>query len=201
MSISTATLDAATWGAELAVGEGRGRIFIVEPTGPIEDDPNLTDKKFPGNPTRSYRTAEPCASSMSCLDWPGHSPEQLAAMQASLACPRCPGHRSDRRLGRARPRVPAPRRRRYRAEPLLRPAEAVGGEDEFVEGAGLGGGVAGVGDDAQLSLGPGAVQLPGGFDGADDVVAALDDDSRQVTDAANVGEQLIGVRRKPSFMK
>lgn len=55
----TATLDAATWGAELAIGEGRGRIYLVEPTGPIEDDPNLTDKKFPGNPTRSYRTRAP----------------------------------------------------------------------------------------------------------------------------------------------
>ena len=52
----TATLDAATWGAELAVGEGPGRIYRVEPTGPFEDDPNLTDKRFPGNPTRSYRT-------------------------------------------------------------------------------------------------------------------------------------------------
>ena len=51
----TATVDAAIWGAELAIGEGPGRIYIVEPTGPIEDDPNLTDKKFPGNPTRSYR--------------------------------------------------------------------------------------------------------------------------------------------------
>src|SRR6185312_8113955 len=51
----SATLDAATWGAELAVGEGRGRIYIVEPTGSIEDDPNLTNKRFPGNPTKSYR--------------------------------------------------------------------------------------------------------------------------------------------------
>lgn len=55
----TATLDAATWGAELAVGEGAGRIYRVEPAGPLEDDPNLTDKRFPGNPTRSYRTREP----------------------------------------------------------------------------------------------------------------------------------------------
>ena len=54
----TGTLDAATWGAELAVGEGSGRIYTVEPTGPIEDDPNLTDKKFPGNPTKSYRSRE-----------------------------------------------------------------------------------------------------------------------------------------------
>ena len=49
----TATLDAAIWGAELALGEGPGRIYRVEPTGPIEDDPNLTDKKYPGNPTKS----------------------------------------------------------------------------------------------------------------------------------------------------
>ena len=55
----TATMDAAIWGAELAVGEGRGRIYQVEPNGPIEDDPNLTDQRFPGNPTRSYRTREP----------------------------------------------------------------------------------------------------------------------------------------------
>lgn len=55
----SATLDAATWGAELARGGGRGRIFIVEPTGPFEDDPNLTDTKFPGNPTASYRSADP----------------------------------------------------------------------------------------------------------------------------------------------
>ena len=52
----TATLDAAVWGAELAFGEGRERIYLVEPTGTIEDDPDLTDKKFPGNPTKSYRS-------------------------------------------------------------------------------------------------------------------------------------------------
>ncbi|HBF65621.1 MAG TPA: NAD(+)--rifampin ADP-ribosyltransferase, partial [Clostridium sp.] len=52
----TGTMDAAVWGAELAMGDGRGRIYIVEPIGTIENDPNLTDKKFPGNPTRSYRT-------------------------------------------------------------------------------------------------------------------------------------------------
>ena len=56
-----ATLDAATWGAELAKGEGRGRIYIVEPTGPFEDDPNLTDKKFPGNITASYRSPRSAA--------------------------------------------------------------------------------------------------------------------------------------------
>jgi hypothetical protein len=76
----TATLDAATWGAELAVGDGLGRIYRVEPTGPIEDDPNLTDKKFPGNPTRSYRTKHPLRVVGEVLDWEGHSPEELQKM-------------------------------------------------------------------------------------------------------------------------
>src|SRR5512142_2875715 len=81
----TATLDAATWGAELAVGDGPGRIYIVEPTGPIEDDPNLTDKKFPGNPTRSYRTRAPLRVVGELAEWTGHAPEQLAAMRDGLA--------------------------------------------------------------------------------------------------------------------
>jgi hypothetical protein len=81
----TATLDAAIWGAELASGEGRGRIYIVEPTGPFEDDPNLTDKKFPGNPTKSYRTRDPLRIIGEVTDWPGHSPEQLKAMKDHLA--------------------------------------------------------------------------------------------------------------------
>lgn len=80
----TATLDAATWGAELALGEGRGRIYTVEPTGPIEDDPNLTDKKFPGNPTKSYRTKHALRVTGEVLDWKGHAPEQLRAMQDHL---------------------------------------------------------------------------------------------------------------------
>lgn len=81
----SATLEAATWGAELAVGEGRGRIHIVEPTGPFEDDPNLTDKKFPGNPTKSYRTRDPLRIVGEVLDWQGHSPEQLKTMRDRLA--------------------------------------------------------------------------------------------------------------------
>lgn len=81
----TATLDAATWGAELAVGDGRGRIYTVEPTGPIEDDPNLTDKKYPGNPTKSYRTREPLRVTGEVADWQGHSPEALQAMKDHLA--------------------------------------------------------------------------------------------------------------------
>src|ERR1700712_2721641 len=81
----TRTLDAAVWGAELAVGDGRGRIFVVEPSGEIEDDPNVTDKKLPGNPTHSYRTREPVKIVGEITDWVGHSPEQLQAMRDGLA--------------------------------------------------------------------------------------------------------------------
>ena len=81
----TGTLDAATWGAELAIGQGNGRIYLVEPTGTLEDDPNLTDKKFPGNPTRSYRTKDPVRVIGELLDWEGHAPEQIQAMRDSLA--------------------------------------------------------------------------------------------------------------------
>lgn len=80
----TATLDAAIWGAELALGEGPGRIYIVEPTGPFEDDPNLTDKKFPGNPTKSYRSRNPLRVSGEVTDWEGHSGKELKAMQEHL---------------------------------------------------------------------------------------------------------------------
>jgi hypothetical protein len=80
----TATLDAAIWGAELAQGDGPGRIYIVEPTGPFEDDPNLTDKKFPGNPTKSYRTKDALRVIGEVAQWQGHSPEQLATMKEHL---------------------------------------------------------------------------------------------------------------------
>ena len=81
----SATLEAATWGAELAKGEGRGRIYVVEPTGPFEDDPNLTDKKFPGNITSSYRSLDPLRVIGEVAEWQGHSPEQLQAMKEGLA--------------------------------------------------------------------------------------------------------------------
>ncbi|MET1155392.1 NAD(+)--rifampin ADP-ribosyltransferase [Arthrobacter sp.] len=81
----TATLDAATWGAELGVGEGPGRIYRVEPTGPIEDDPNLTDQRFPGNPTRTYRTKEPLRIIDEVLDWEPHPPALLQNMRNNLA--------------------------------------------------------------------------------------------------------------------
>jgi rifampin ADP-ribosylating transferase len=81
----TATMDAAAWGAELAAGDEPGRIYRVEPTGPIEDDPNLTDKKCPGNPTRSYRTRHPLRVLGEVLGWEGHSPEALKNMRDHLA--------------------------------------------------------------------------------------------------------------------
>ena len=81
----TATLDAATWGAELAVGEAPGRIYRVEPTGPFENDPNLTDMRFPGNPTRSYRTRDPLRVVDEVLGWEPHAPEVLQQMRDHLA--------------------------------------------------------------------------------------------------------------------
>lgn len=81
----TATLDAAVWGAELALGKGSGRIYIVEPTGKIEDDPNLTDKKYSGNPTKSYRSRNPLRVSSEVIDWQGHPTEKLKAMKDHLA--------------------------------------------------------------------------------------------------------------------
>jgi len=81
----SATLDAAIWGAELAFGEGKERIYLVEPTGSIEDDPNLTDKKFPGNPTKSYRSKHPFKVVGEITIWQGHSPEQLKTMKDGIA--------------------------------------------------------------------------------------------------------------------
>jgi rifampin ADP-ribosylating transferase len=81
----SASLESAIWGCELAQGDARERIYIVEPTGPFEDDPNLTDKKFPGNPTQSYRSREPLRIVGEIEQWEGHSPERLAEMRAFLA--------------------------------------------------------------------------------------------------------------------
>ena len=80
----TRTLDAAAWGAELAAGEGRGRIYVVEPTGPVEDDPNLTNKKFRGNPTKSFRSRDPLRIKGEIVDWQGHAPEAIKAMKDGL---------------------------------------------------------------------------------------------------------------------
>ena len=80
----SATLDAAIWGAELAIGAGKGRIYIVEPTGPIDDDPNLTDMKFPGNPTRSYRTKSPLRIVGEVPEWEGHTAEAIKNMSDAI---------------------------------------------------------------------------------------------------------------------
>lgn len=80
----TATLDAAIWGAELALGEGRERIYLVEATGSIEDDPDLTDKKFPGNPTKSYRSKNPFKVVAEVCNWQPHPLEQVKMMKDHL---------------------------------------------------------------------------------------------------------------------
>ncbi|WP_407938112.1 NAD(+)--rifampin ADP-ribosyltransferase [Motilibacter rhizosphaerae] len=88
--------ETAAWGAELAAGlaaaglageqdDVTGRVYEVEPTGPFEDDPNVTDKRFPGNPTRSYRSRDPLRVVGEVLDWPRHSSAEVDAMLASLA--------------------------------------------------------------------------------------------------------------------
>jgi rifampin ADP-ribosylating transferase len=79
-----ATLDPAIWGAELAFGDGRERIYLVEPTGDIENDPDLTDKKFPGNPTMSYRSMHAFRVVGEVTVWQSHPPEQVKAMKDAL---------------------------------------------------------------------------------------------------------------------
>jgi hypothetical protein len=81
----SARLESAIWGAELARGDGPGRVYIVEPTGEFFDDPNLTDKKFPGNPTLSYRSRAPLVVVNEVLGWVGHPPETLQAMKDNVA--------------------------------------------------------------------------------------------------------------------
>lgn len=87
----TGTLDAAIWGAELAVGSAPERIYVVEPTGPIVDDPNLTDKKFPGNPTLSYRSRDPLRIVGEVTKWQGHAPERLQQMRDDIERSRARG--------------------------------------------------------------------------------------------------------------
>ena len=85
----SALLEPAIWGAELAVAlsnaRGRGHIYVVQPTGPFEDDPNLTNRKFPGNPTKSYRTTHPLSVVEIVEAWQGHPPEVLQRMLDALA--------------------------------------------------------------------------------------------------------------------
>jgi rifampin ADP-ribosylating transferase len=81
----TALPDGAGLAAELAAGDGAPRVFAVEPTGPFEDDPNVTDKKLPGNPTRSYRSSAPLRVVGEITDWTRQTPEALQAWKARLA--------------------------------------------------------------------------------------------------------------------
>jgi len=91
----TAVMETAVWGAELGTaltGSGeRGHIYVVEPLGPFEDDPNVTNKRFPGNPTQSYRSRHPLRVLGEVVDWQGHDPEVLNKMLASLALLRAQG--------------------------------------------------------------------------------------------------------------
>ncbi len=80
----TATLDAAIWGAELASGNEKERIYLVEPTGALEDDPDLTDKRFPGNPTKSYRSRSPLRVVGEVTIWESHPTEKINAMKEHL---------------------------------------------------------------------------------------------------------------------
>ena len=81
----TALRDGAGLAAELAAGEAAPRVYLVEPTGAFEDDPNVTDKKFPGNPTRSYRSTEPLRIVEEVTDWTRQTPAALEAWRDRLA--------------------------------------------------------------------------------------------------------------------
>jgi len=81
----TALRDGAGLAAELAAGDAAPRVYLVEPTGPFEDDPNVTDKKFPGNPTRSYRSTEPLRVVAEVDDWTRLTPEALQEWRDRLA--------------------------------------------------------------------------------------------------------------------
>lgn len=80
----TATLEAAKWGAELSSSDAQERIYLIEPMDDFENDPNLTDKRFPGNPTRSYRSKSPLRVVAELGSWERHSEEQINLMLASL---------------------------------------------------------------------------------------------------------------------
>ncbi|BCW35418.1 ribosomal subunit interface protein [Arthrobacter sp. StoSoilA2] len=81
----TALRDGAGLAAELAAGDTEPRVYVVEPTGAFEDDPNVTDKKFPGNPTRSYRSAAPLRVLGEVTDWTRLEPGALRAWKERLA--------------------------------------------------------------------------------------------------------------------
>ncbi len=110
----TALKEGAALAAELAAGEGRPRVYVVQPTGPIEDDPNVTDQKFPGNPSRSYRTRQPLRVVGEVEDWTPLPPGGPGPN------PGTPGGRRPARRGSHRPMsadaLPSIRRRTRPAE-------------------------------------------------------------------------------------
>ena len=81
---ASSNLNVAIWASELAVGDGPGRIYVVEPIGAIENDPNLTDKKYPGNPTNSFRAREGFKVVAEVKEWLGHSPEEIKAAREKV---------------------------------------------------------------------------------------------------------------------
>lgn len=81
---ASSNLNVAIWAAELAVGDGPGRIYVVEPMGLVENDPNLTDKKFPGNPTNSFRAREGFKVVAEVKGWQGHSVEEVKAAREHI---------------------------------------------------------------------------------------------------------------------
>ena len=81
----TALVNGAGLAAALAKGDGPERVYIVEPTGSFENDPNVTNKKFPGNPTRSYRTEAPLKIVGEVTDWLRITPEDLQKWREKLA--------------------------------------------------------------------------------------------------------------------
>jgi rifampin ADP-ribosylating transferase len=80
----TSNLTVAAWGTELAAGGNPSCIYVVEPTGEWEDDPNVTNKRFPGNPTNSFRTASPLVVVGVVSAWQGHSEEEIATRKEGL---------------------------------------------------------------------------------------------------------------------
>lgn len=94
----TARKEGAALAAELAAGDGPARVYVVEPLGPIEDDPNVTDRKFPGNPTRSYRTRQPLRVVREERDWTPLPPQALEAIRERMR-QAARGDRGHQRIG------------------------------------------------------------------------------------------------------
>lgn len=80
----TSNLAVAAWGGELASGNGKARIYVVKAVGSFEDDPNVTNKRFPGNPTNSFRSTDMLEVIGEVMGWSGHSPEEIKKRKESI---------------------------------------------------------------------------------------------------------------------